>query len=99
MINMGPRLPTVEVSTEIINILFDQFDIWSQINEGHLTSFELPPTPAKGYIGASSLIIKHFKPNGKHIAATHCIRNKMTGKILHWDAKDLRLNDIRLWRH
>ncbi len=94
------RITTAEVPREVLDCLFDEFDIWAKIQDGRLSSEPKPgtPTPSHNWQNATSMIIKHFMPNGKHIATTHCIKDKDSGDVLHWDAKDLRLHDVRLWR-
>lgn len=90
---------TAEVSIEVLDILFNDLNIWFYINKGHLQSLKLNPAPARNFKNASSVIIKHLKPNGKHIATTHCIKDNETGKVLHWDPKDIVINDVCLWRY
>lgn len=93
-----PRISIAEVSIEILNYLFDEFDIWAKVLDGRLSSKPLKPTPSKAWSNATSMIIKHYMSNGKHIATTHCIKDDNTGNVLHWDAKDFKLHDVRLWR-
>jgi hypothetical protein len=93
-----PHRVTAEVSIDALNILFSDLNLWSNIQNGSLRSFKLKPMPAKNYPHASSRIILHFLPNGKHIATTHCITDDRTGQILHWDPKDIIINDICLFR-
>ena len=91
------RIPTVEVTSEVLDCLFDELDIWTMIHTGQLTSKPCDAVPSYTWPNAMSVIIKHSKPNGKHIATTHCIKDD-SGHVFHWDAKDLRLHDLRLWR-
>jgi len=91
------RIPTAEVSLEVLNYLFKEFDIWAKIRDVRLTSRSVGATPSCTWPHATSLIIKHFLPNGKHIATTHCVKDASC-HVLHWDAKDLRLSEVRLWR-
>lgn len=91
------RIPTAVVSSEVLNHLFDEFDIWAKIQDGRLTSKPIDGVPSYTWPNATSLIIKHFAPNGKHIATTHCVKDD-SGHVLHWDAKDFRLHEVRLWR-
>ena len=94
-----PRIPTAEVSLEVLNCLFDEFDIWAKIRDGRLTSkpIPVPVIPSWAWPNAVSTIIKHFLPNGKHIVTTHCVKDD-SGHVFHWDAKDFRLHQVRLWR-
>lgn len=92
-----PSIPTAEVSIELLNYLFDDFDIWAKIRDGRLTSRPIGGTPSRKWPNATSVIIKHSIPNGKHIATTHCVKDD-SGRVFHWDAKDLRLHEVRLWR-
>lgn len=91
------RIPTDEVSLEILNYLFNEYDIWAKISDGRLISKVVGASPSHTWPNATSLIIKHFLPNGKHIATTHCVKDT-NNNVLHWDAKDFRMNDVRLWR-
>ena len=92
------RIPTAGVPIVILNRLFDEFDIWTKIQDGRLTSECVSPTPSLAWSNATSLIIKHFLPDGKHVITTHCIKDNASGKVLHWDAKDIKLGDVRLWK-
>lgn len=90
------KVPTAQVTRSLLNLLFDELEIWASIKNGHLVSRCNDPVVSYGWTGGNSYIIRHYKPNGKHIATTHCIRDK-TGEVVHWDAKDLMLNDVRLF--
>ena len=95
-----PRVTTAEVPLEVLDCLFDEFDIWAKIQDDRLSSEPKPgtPTPSHDWPNATSMIIIHRLPNGKHITTTHCIRHDKTGDVLHWDAKDLIVGDVRLFR-
>lgn len=93
-----PRIATAEVSIELLNYLFDEFAIWAKIHDGRLSSETRKHTPAHDWPNAISMIIKHFTANGKHIATTHCVKDINSGDVLHWDAKDLKIQEVRLWR-
>jgi hypothetical protein len=93
-----PQRITAEVSIDVLNILFTDLNIWTDIQKGHLRQIKLKPVPARNYSNASSRIILHILPNGKHIATTHCITDNKTGKVLHWDPKDIIVNDVCLFR-
>jgi hypothetical protein len=93
-----PQRITAEVSTDVLNILFNDLNLWQYIKNGQLKSIKLKSVPARDYPHASSRIILHFLPNGKQIATTHCITDNKTGKVLHWDAKDIIINGICLFR-
>ena len=94
-----PRIPTAGVTRELLDSLFDEFNIWGKIDDGRLTSESVAEkdAPSRQWPNAMSRIIKHFMPDGKHIATTHCILND-EGHVFHWDAKDFRMYDVRLWR-
>ena len=93
------RIPTAEIPREVLESLFNDFNIWDKIRNGHLVSKPIARTCAPSYDwpNATSFMIKHFLPNGKHVATTHCIKDNK-GQVLHWDAKDFRLRDLCLWR-
>lgn len=94
------RIPTAEVSLEVLNYLFDELDIWTKIQNGRLTSEPKPGSHTPSYVwrNATSMIIKHSQPDGKHVATTHCIKHDDSGDVLHWDAKDLIVGEVRLFR-
>ena len=96
---MPPRIPTAGIERVLLDYLFDEFEIWIKIDDGRLTFEAIAErdAPSRHWPNATSRIIKHYIPGGKHIATTHSIIDN-EGNILHWDAKDLRLYDIRLWR-
>lgn len=91
------KIPTVEITLDLLELLFTDLGIWDKIRNCTLLNRRLYSKPSHTWPRATSMIIKHFLPNGKHVATTHCIKDN-TGRILHWDAKDLRLGDVRLWR-
>jgi len=92
-----PRIPVAGVSSQVLDYLFDEFRIWPKIKDGRLTSTCLKGIASHNWPNATSFIIKHSLPNGKHVVTTHCVKDD-SGNVLHWDAKDIRLNDVRLWR-
>jgi hypothetical protein len=91
------RIPTVEVNLQVLELVFQDFDLWSKIRDGRLTSKPVYRAPAKTVPYGTSSIIKHFLPNGKHVATTHCIE-AANGQVVHWDAKDFRFRGVCLWR-
>jgi hypothetical protein len=93
-----PHRITAGVSEEILNILFRDLNIWSDIKHGQLRSVQLKSVPSSIFPDASSRIILHFLPTGKQVATTHCITDNKSGKVLHWDAKDIIINDLCLFR-
>ena len=94
-----PRKPSAEISRELLEALFDEFDIWNKVRDGRLLSLPVPrkDAPSHHYPGCLSRIVKHSLPNGKHIATSHRIE-AMDGAILHEDAKDFHLQEVCLWR-
>lgn len=93
------RKPTAQVSIDLLESLFQEFDIWGKIRDQRLSGFPLPEkdVPSHHYSNARSRIVKHGIPNGRHVATTHRIET-MDGSILHEDAKDFHLQKVRLWR-
>ena len=94
-----PRRPTAEISKELLESLFKEFDLWEKIGDGRLLSSPLPgkDLPSRKWLNALSRIVKHSLPNGKHIATTHRIE-AANGEILHEDAKDFLWQEVCLWR-
>jgi len=90
---------TAEISKELLESLFEEFDLWNKIRDGRLNSLALPEkdVPSRRYPNAFSRIVKHSLPNGKHIATTHRIE-AANGDIVHEDAKDFLLQEVCLWR-
>ena len=93
------KKPTAQVSRELLDSLFEEFDLWNKIRDGRLTSFPLPrkDVPSRLWPGALSRIVKHNLPSGKHLATTHRVEAP-DGTILHEDAKDFHLQEVCLWR-
>lgn len=91
-----PQINAVHISKELLDSLFNEFDLWNKIRSGCLKSKIKTSSPSKRWPSAKSMIIMHFTTSGKHIATTHCVKDKTT--IYHWDTKDLMLNDVRLCR-
>jgi hypothetical protein len=77
--------------------MFRKFKIWRKIKTGLLNSDIIDSRPSTTWQNATSEIIKHIGVDGKHIATTHRIRYP-SGMVIHWDAKDFRLKDVRYWR-
>lgn len=94
-----PRKPTAQISKELLESLFDEFGLWSKMQDGRLISLPLPrkDVPSHQWPGAISRIVKHSFPNGRHIATTHRIETP-DGTILHEDAKDFHMQEVCLWR-
>lgn len=92
-----PRIPTVEVSHAVLKAMFRKYSIWRRIRAGELSSETASSTPSSAWPDATSEIIKHLTVEGKHVATTHRVRAS-TGRVLHWDAKDLRLKGTCYWR-
>ena len=95
-----PKITTAKVTQDELNHLFDEFDIWAKIQDGYLSSEPKPgaDTPSYDWPNATSMIIKHCRSDGKHVATTHCIKDNKIGRVLHWDAKDLIVGDVKLTR-
>ena len=93
------KKPTAEISFEMLEELFQEFDIWAKIRDGRLSSIIIAnkDTPAHHYADSVSRIVKHRLPGGRHIATTHRIEDPQ-GNILHEDAKDFHMQEICLWR-
>ena len=94
-----PRVPTVEVDLSLLDVLFEEYSIWPKIRDGRIVSDVVPKStvPSTKWPNAFSQIVKHFLPNGKHIATTHRVVGS-DGTMHHQDAKDILFQGIRLWR-
>ena len=94
-----PRIPTAEIDLSLLNILFEEFDLWLKIQDGRLTTEPIPKATVDSthWPGSFSQIVRHRLPNGKHVATTHRII-ALDGTIDHQDAKDILLQGMRLWR-
>ena len=97
---MPKKFPTRKVTHECMDALFERLRIWDMIHDGRLTSevVSAKSVPARTYPNATSQIVKHIAPDGKHIATTHRIVSDDGGEVYHWDAKDIVINGIRLVR-
>ena len=91
---------TTEISYDDMQLLFAEFGIWSKIESSCLESEIIVRDPATNpnYQDCTSEIIKHFDTNGKHIATTHRIIKNSDNSIVHWDAKDILFDNIRIYR-
>ena len=92
-----PRIPTAGVSSQVLDCLFQEFDVWAKIEDGRLGSTYGKGVPSHSWPNATSFIIRHRLPNSKHVVTTHCVKDD-SGTVFHWDVKDIRLGDVRLWR-
>ncbi len=92
-----PRIPTAAVPKDVLDRLFDEFDIWAKIGDGRLVTKALDGTPSSTWPEATSYIVKHLLTDGKHVVTTHCVKDDK-GNLYHWDVKDMMLGGIRLWR-
>ena len=86
-------------SSELLESLFEEFDLWEKIRDGRLLSSPLlgKDLLSRNWPDALSRIVKHSLPNGKHIATTHRVEDA-NGDILREDAKDFLLQEVCLWR-
>ena len=94
-----PTKPTVKVSPEVLAVVFEDFNLWAKIEDGRLLStiVSAKDSPARHYPDATSRIVKHLIPRGRHIATTHRIEDS-NGNILHQDAKDFHFPGLILTR-
>ncbi len=95
-----PRVPTVQIPPDLLESLFVDYDLWTKISDGKLSYEPIAErdAPSHSWPNATSRIVKHSLPEGKHIATTHRIVDH-EGNTLHWDAKDFVMDDVRLWRY
>ena len=93
------KKPSAQIPLEVLNIVFEDFDLWAKIHDGRLHSTILvrKDISSHHYGGAVSRIVKHTLPNGTHVCTTHRIED-LQGNILHEDAKDILFGDLVLWR-
>ena len=94
-----PRIPPVRVPDQLLVSLFDEFEVWNKIKDGRLSTEPVAEkdAPSWRWPGATSRILKHRLSNGKHVITTHCAVSN-SGEILHWDGKDLMMQEVRLYR-
>ena len=93
-----PYIRTAKVSKKDINILFRKKQIWKRIYSGKLREKVIASDRSSAIPGATSQIVKHSTKNRRHVATTHRIIDR-NGKILHWDAKDIRVRGICYYRY
>ena len=94
------RRPTAPVAPDILDALFQEFDIWEKIRDGRLTTEIVPNTdrPSATWSNATSRILKHSIPGGNHVVTTHTVvDNSDEGIVYHWDAKDFKMHEVKLW--
>ena len=91
--------PTIAVSKDELDALFEALDIWPKIHDGRLTSEAIVDArlPSWDYPGGVSDIIRHRNAAGYQVATSHRIMDK-AGSVPHWDGKDIHIGDIVIWR-
>jgi hypothetical protein len=89
--------PSLRVSQDELNSLFDVLDIWLKIRDGRLSSEPIPEKrqPAKIVQGDSDYV-RHKNILGYQVATSHRIVAD-DGSIPHWHAKDVHIGDIVIW--
>jgi hypothetical protein len=90
------RIPTVEVCVVVLKSMYRKFDIWRGIKNGELVNRVVYNSPSHSVHNGTSQIVKHFTTDWRHIATTHRIRDS-SGRIVHWDAKDIRIGGVCYW--
>ncbi len=90
--------PTIEVSPEELDALFDALAIWSKIQDGRLTTEPIPERrrPSWRFPDGVSDIIRHKNSTDYQVATTHRI-TLPDGSVEHRDAKDIHIGDIVIW--
>jgi len=95
---MAKRL-TVQVTANEFEQLFQALEIWDKIRNGRLSTEEIPrrASPSDAWPGATSSMLVHRNSVGMRVATTHRIRYP-DGRTPHWDASNLLVGDIVLYR-
>jgi hypothetical protein len=95
-----PKIPTREVSRECLDALFEEYHIWSRIEEETLTTEPIHErsTPSHSYPNSTSQILQHRTLDGDHIATTHRIIDNCDETIYHWDASNIYVGHECLYR-
>jgi hypothetical protein len=93
------KLLTTQILPEEMEVLFQALDLWRKIDDGRLTSDPIPKSrvPSWHYSPGISEIVRHRNNAGFHIATTHRVV-MLDGSIPHWDAKDIHIGEITLYR-
>lgn len=91
------RLPRAPVDLDLLDSIFEEFEILSKVQDGRLSTVVAYETGAGDPIlpDCVSRILKHFTPNGKHVATTHQVEG---GHSPHWHGTDFVLGEVRLIR-
>ena len=95
------RLPTAEISIELLNMIFAEFDILDKANDCRLVTEIAYATRSNdpNLPNCISQILKHFtsKDNqrDKHIATSHVV---LHGSETHWHGTDFTMYDVKLVR-
>lgn len=90
------KISTVKVTQDNLNKLFDNSQIWGKIKDGRLSSKVIKSDPSKSWTKATSQIILHFNKKGKHVATTHRVITD-DGRVVHWDARNIRKGNTCYW--
>ena len=91
------RVPTADISIELLDMILAEFDILDKVNDGRLRTEVAYQTAAKdpSMPDAVSRILKHFTVEGKHIATTHQV---LQGSEPHWHGTDFTMYGVKLIR-
>ena len=91
------RIPTTDISMELLDMILVEFDILDKVNDGRLRTEVAYETTAKdpSLPDAVSRILKHFTATGKHIATTHQV---LHGSEPHWHGTDFTMYEVKLVR-
>ncbi len=94
-----PRSPTLQVAAAELAALFEALEVWAKIRDGRFTTAPVlrARRPSTSITGGFSDILRHATAIGYHVATTHRI-TAADGSIVHWDAKDLRIGEVVIWR-
>jgi hypothetical protein len=88
-----PRLPVRRVSSADLKELFAEMQLWTQIEDGTLTTLIISVRPATNprYLGGASQILIHHDASNRHVCTTHRIVDADGLTVLHWDELDVKL--------
>ena len=89
-----PRLPVRHVSLAELQALFGEMTLWSQIEDGTLSTIVVSSRPATNphYAGGTSQMLIHRDITDRQVCTTHRILAADGVTVLHWDESDVKLD-------
>ncbi|MGI8553278.1 MAG: hypothetical protein ACR2PL_21205 [Dehalococcoidia bacterium] len=92
-----PRAPVIQLPPTSLDAIFDALDVLRKIDEGRFSTEIAATDPSQAIPGGRSLILKHYRSDGTHVATAHVLMDDQ-GDIRHRHGKDILLGTIKFTR-